>query len=322
MGIGDPSGQFVYLASNNPFQEIDRVIETYKLNGSADAPEFVKYVSFGYPSGMEFDPSGSQLLIGSGFGDEDGPNSETTECCSKLRAFSIGPDGVPIRSNLATISPRFGSSFGFKAGGAFVIWARTNSQAISNGGVHVYQRNCANGEMADKFSLSYDKGLRFLSVPHTGSFFYGYDCLGPTPGAQLFSFDTSSTTISAVPDGFIPGVCMLRADPQSEYLAAALHRTPTDQYSPWDIFVIYAFDLATGRIRETDRHMFPVEPNGVHLSPSAIAFDKTGRFVYLAQDGKIAAFQLDRTNGKLISISGAPFPVPVMFSPMFIVGRL
>lgn len=304
-GIGHPSGNYLYLVSDNPFQTIDRVLETYSI-GANGLPTFVQYREFGFPSGIAFDPSGKQLLVGSGFGDTAGPSTATNDR-SALQSFTISDTGMPVPTSVVFVKLQFGSTFGFKKNGAVVIWGHTSSSVISNGAVHVYTRSCSTGQPTDKTSFAYDKGLRFVAVPPDGDYFIGFDCLGPNPGAQVFKLDPVTLSVSAVPNGFIPGVCWLTVSPSGRFLAAAVHENPTDQFSPFDVIVLYRFDAVTGAVAETDRFTIPPDANGVHAETGIPVFNSGSKFLYVSDiNNDVLAFQVNETSGKLTPVQGSP----------------
>jgi 6-phosphogluconolactonase len=68
----------------------------------------------------------------------------------------------------------------------------------------------------------------------------------------------------------------------------------------------YTVDAGTGALTEMDGSPFTVG-----WGPDGISVERTGKFVYVANNGTgdISAFSIDQTTGRLMPLGGSPFPV-------------
>jgi len=317
----DAQGRFLYVGSDNPFANPDRMLETYSVDASSGHPTFVNYQTTGYPADIGFDPTFTTFYLV----DPVGLFSSTAPTGSTIQPYLIGSDGVPIKNGPpGEITPAYGGTFGFKLNGGLVLLSRDSEMPESNGSIRSFQRNCSTGALTPMVNFAYSKGLRLISVPTQGNYFVGYDCAGSsTPGSQLFSVD-SGGNIAAVQNGFIPGVCSISSNHSSTFMAAAMHSNPSDQYSPSDTLVLYRFDNAAGTLTETDRYQFPAQLDsaGGYVKPllGLPTFDLTDHFIYVSLTNQLAGFSYDSVTGKLSPVPGSPITTNLTFQPMIVAG--
>jgi hypothetical protein len=305
VGAADFQGHFLYLGSAG-FGNPPRLIEAYELSAQDAAPVQLQTQEFGFPGGIDFDPTGAHLYA--------------LDPVGVPRGFAVRCDGtieeLPPPPNI----PPIANSFGFKGDSTaqFALVTREDFQDQNANSLHVFRRDSSTGLLTEASSSAFtNTAARFLAVPESGRFFLGTKCTGQNFGGQVFSFEAQTGTVTALPDGFYPGICWAFFDRSARYVATIEKVDPQNQFSTSKVLAVYRLDQSTAELLETHREVLP------HTA-SRVEFDLNNRYLYVSVNTvptSIHAFAFDVSTGILTPMPGSPFAVPKLFRPMFIVGR-
>jgi 6-phosphogluconolactonase (cycloisomerase 2 family) len=142
-----------------------------------------------------------------------------------------------------------------------------------------------------------------LAVHPSGRFLYAWNyntialvnvdpatgVLTPAPGSPVVTGDLPSSSSLGV----------VAIDPSGNYLYA-FERVSNS-------ILAYAIDRSSGRLASINGSPFPTA-----ASPTSVAIEPQGRFMYVANALGVSAYEIDSANGALTSISGSPLvPAPV-----------
>ena len=146
----------------------------------------------------------------------------------------------------------------------------------------------------------------------------GWYCGDLNERAYQYHVDTATGKLTSYPNNPIPAPSETGFDIQGEYAVGVVTSTPPAG-NP-DTVAVYRIDISTG-LTETNNYTIPPFKGMNQEYSKAATFDAAGKFIFGATDNYLAAFQFDRTNGKMKAIPGYPQPRDNAFQPSFVVAQ-
>ncbi|MGC3979696.1 MAG: beta-propeller fold lactonase family protein [Steroidobacteraceae bacterium] len=139
-----------------------------------------------------------------------------------------------------------------------------------------------------------------LAIHRSGEYIYLFSSVSSEPGSiSVFASDNNTGQLSAIPNSpFATGGNGFSISPTGKFLMVGY----TDTNKGINVFGI---DAATGTLTATT----PSAPTVSGVSPSKIAFDPSGNFVYVLDmpyPGKIYVFSIDAETGMMTSVNSYP----------------
>jgi 6-phosphogluconolactonase (cycloisomerase 2 family) len=317
----DFAGNFLYISEEADFSTgAPGAIEVLKMDPQDGVPTSMQKITQIFRRQIAFDPSGAYL-----YGIDPTTSTASGEHISTMHTYARGCDGTLKEVLPSADGRRTATSFGFKDSGNFVLLAGEQDEGSSPtfaNNLDIFRRDANTGVLTLANAQTFtNTSERFIAVPNSGPFFIGVNC-SPSPGqvlgAQVFSFDPNTATAAPVQGSILANVCLAFFDPTEQYVATIEIGDPSHS-AITNVLSIYRLEKSTGKLIQTDRHMFPGSVIG-------ITFDLNSRFLYASVNTiptAIYGFSFDQSTGTLNLLPSSPFPAPqpIAFRPMFVVGR-
>jgi 6-phosphogluconolactonase len=144
---------------------------------------------------------------------------------------------------------------------------------------------------------------RTLAIDPSGTFLFVTNQDAATDNLYVFTRNPNDGTLAppAAPVALDIGAHAITADPAGNFVLVASSGSST----LFGNLSVFRLTRATGALTPV-----PSSPFRTGTDPSALSFDRSGKFVYTANtaDATISAFSLNASTGLLTEIAGSPFP--------------
>jgi 6-phosphogluconolactonase (cycloisomerase 2 family) len=295
LAMAVPSGNFLYAPNTT-----DGTISAFSVNLSTGALTPLAGSPFafapGSPSFLAIDPASQFLYVAQNI---------TNSANGSLVGYSINSTTgalTPLANPVAVSSDLFGGII-IDPGGKFLYVSGESSPPVCDGGTCGYSINSSTG------ALTPLPGNSINNNP-PGGVIEGFDPSGKffveqIPGNyyQPLGFNSSTGALTPLriqflevgaPSGFLGGSTPLIHVPSFAYVAD----------SAGNSISAYAVDFTSGSLTPISG-----SPFAAGTGPSAIAADRSGRFLFVANSSSnnVSAYSIDSTTGSLTSVTGSPF---------------
>ena len=316
--VADPFGRFLFVANagSNDVSVYSVDPGTGVLTPVAGSPSSAGTS----PAGLATDPTGQFLFVtnrGSNNASEYSidPNSGSlTEIAGSPFAVGTGPSGIISYSSIATTSVNtFVEVLNSASNNITVFTASASAPGALGSG--------------STFALA-DQGTTPVAAVHEDSFAPASATNQAPDDLSLFFANAGSNNITAdinINSG------AAASDPAAGVNPQSIAVDPTNTFvfvaggaasTPGSISAFSLSQVYTGATNVLT--VVPGSPFAAGQSPSSIAFDASGQFVYVAnsQDNTVSAYVLDSANGIIAPITGSPFATGVAPKSIALIGRV